>query len=1065
MFRCCCLPWALLALLAWGGPTRLVLTADAGPSGDSEHSYRVARWTVENRLPQSSIKALAQTPDGYLWVGTLRGLARFDGVKFKVFDHSNTPEMTHDSINDLTVDAQDGGLWIGTGVGLLYYRGHHFERYNQKDGVPGAAGPLWAAREGGVWFSPEPGKVALARAGRVRTWKFAPNLADNAVDQLSEETSSEMLVLLGPPGNGHAVSRLNLSTESVTPLRMPTDTVQMRALCSSFVKGTSDLLWLCTGCGIWRGNEKTWTRITSADPESGVWPQRIYRTRDGQTWVTQFEGVHISLQRLLHGRLEPFTAPDMPSDLYITHLLEDREGNLWVGTTTGLLRLEPKRIRVYSRRDGMRNDDTLALARGADGTIWVGTAEGISGIRNGQITNLPPPDARGTWKDVPVFLADHENRLWLGWPEFWLARLQEGKWECMRAPAEAGNAGYFKAIAEDREGRVWIAVGDDLLLNDGGHWTHFSTNNGLSHPDVRVVHQDRRGDLWFGTFGGGLNRYHDGRFTSYKTDRSERNNRAWWIHEDSDGVFWVGSEDGLNRFVPPGVASPGLPTALSTSAAMDNGGRDRFFTFTMQQGLGENVVNNIQEDDFGNLWLSGLHGIYRVSRQELNEVAAGTRSSVRCLAFSEADGMLNSECNGGDNQPSGCKDDKGRIWFPTPQGVVVIDPKEVQGTELPPPVVIEQVRANGRGIYGDDFEDQQRSSLGHRLEGDKRRPASAATKTLIPPGGARVLEIHYTANTLVAPERVRFKYRLEGYDPDWKWDDQNRRGASYTDLRPGDYTFRVLACNSHGIWNEQGDLFSFRVAAHYYETWAFYLACAAFIAFSGLTVHYWRIRGLRRLQHLEQQRAFNEERVRIAKDLHDDLGANLTGLALQLDLAGSQGRSGDALKEQLTRLARNTRELVDIMREVVWAMNPQQDNIESLACFLGQYTESYLAAAGIRCRLDLPSGGPEQALSSKARHQLFLVVKEALHNVVRHAQASQVQLRLARLQDELRLTISDNGRGLTPNPMGFAGHGLDNMKERVTSLGGEFSARRGTAGGALLTIILPLRRLEPTLPP
>ena len=330
------------------------------------------------------------------------------------------------------------------------------------------------------------------------------------------------------------------------------------------------------------------------------------------------------------------------------------------------------------------------------------------------------------------------------------------------------------------------------------------------------------------------------------------------------------------------------------------------------------------------------------------------------------------------------------------------------------------------------------------------------------------MEIHYTANSLVAPERVRFKYRLEGHDRDWRWDDQNRRVAFYTDLRPGDYTFQVTACNSHGAWNEEGGQFSFQLAPHFYETWAFYAACAAFLVFAGPAVHYRRVRILGRIQRAEQERALQEERGRIAKDLHDDLGANLTGLALQLDLARTQGPSAEAIDQRLAGLAQHTRGLVDDMREVVWAMNPQHDNVESLASFLGHYTENYLAAAGLRCRLELPAeaGVPVESsrsrahsLSSNARHQLFLVVKEALHNVARHARAGEVQLCLAQERDQLRLTISDNGCGLPPEAERAAGHGLDNMKKRVTSLGGEFSATRGTGGGTRLTVILPLRRV------
>jgi signal transduction histidine kinase len=321
-----------------------------------------------------------------------------------------------------------------------------------------------------------------------------------------------------------------------------------------------------------------------------------------------------------------------------------------------------------------------------------------------------------------------------------------------------------------------------------------------------------------------------------------------------------------------------------------------------------------------------------------------------------------------------------------------------------------------------------------------------------------VLEIHYTANFLSAPERVAFKYRLEGYDRGWLWDDQNRRVAFYTNLRPGDYTFHVTARSPHGSWNTQGDQFSFHVAPHFWETWPFYVGCGAVVLSAALGLHCRRVRGLRRVQLLEQQRALQEERGRIAKDLHDDLGANLTGLALQLDVMGSRSRSADAQQSQLAALARSTRGLVDNMREVVWAMNPQHDNMESSASFLGQYTEQYLAAAGLRCRLELPVQAPAYPVNSQTRHQLYLVMKEALHNIVRHARATEVRLRLEQEQAELRLTVEDDGCGLPPDGARATEHGLDNMKKRVADLGGEFSATTRPNQGTCVAIRLPLNR-------
>jgi signal transduction histidine kinase/ligand-binding sensor domain-containing protein len=1036
-----------------------VATAEAtgaGGKGKSPLRYRITHWTVKNGLPQNAIQAIVQTRDGYLWLGTLKGLARFDGVRFKVFDYGNTPKMTHDSISDLVEDTRDGGLWIGTLDSLLYYRDRRFVRYDAEDGLTDAANDLYAAREGGVWLRQRPGHVALCRNGMLKNLQFGPNDPEHAVYQIGEANASELLIRFGRLHGHCAVHRFDLNTRSLSPLDVPTTAGNGQPNCYSFLQATDGSLWLCRSDGIWRRSGQVWKRIVRTEPESKLRPYQMYQTRDGRFWVTQFDGRRATLYRLVGGRLERFVAPEFPANLNVTKLLEDHEGNLWVGSKIGLFRLEPRQLRLYSSRDGMSNDETLAVAEGTDGTIWVGTEDGVSAIRDGKVENLVLPQAGVKSKPVAVFVTDQENALWMGrtgpvGPI--LARYQRGRWETFPAPRELPQSGDPSAMYEDREGRMWIGTSQGVLCQEHGQWTYLTTTNGLSNRDVRVIHQDRRGELWFGTFGGGLNRLHDGKFTAYKTGGSEANNRAWWIYEDAEGVFWVGTEDGLNRFVPPGVRSPG-PSAAHTSS---NKNRDevssRFFTFTTQQGLAENVVNNIQEDQFGNLWLSGLRGIYRVARQQLNEVAAGRRAKVECTAYDEADGMLNSECNGGDNQPAGCKDQNGRIWFPTMQGVVMIDPKEMQRTESPPPVVIEQVKANEGIVFGDGTtnEDEKPEIEGQRLQ--------------LPPGHARVLEIHYTANCLSAPERVTFKYRLEGHDRDWQVDNQNRRVAFYTNLRPGDYTFRVMACSPHGVWNTHGDQFAFHIAPHFYETWLFLVGSGAFVMLATFGLHHQRIRGLRQLQRLEQQRVLQEERARIAKDLHDDLGANLTGLALQLDLVSSQSHAADEQQHRLATLAHSTRAMVDNMREVVWAMNPQHDNVESFANFLGQYTEQFLTAAGLRCRLELSPRLPAQPLGSHTRHQLFLVVKEALNNIVRHAHAHEVRLRLDQQPDELRLTLDDDGRGLPPDGVRVAQHGLDNMKQRITNLGGNFSVSNRPEQGTRVAVRLPLRQTIVSDPP
>jgi ligand-binding sensor domain-containing protein len=516
----------------------------------SERLYRVTgHWTAADGLPQNSIKTLAQTSDGSLWVGTLSGLARFDGIRFKVFDHRNTAEMTHDSVNDLAVDHKDGGLWISTGNSLLYYQNHRFELYGPREGIVGSAGVLWPAAEGGAWCSPQPGEVARVRDGKVRVWQFGLGLNSNVVHQICEtgHSATQLLVMLG---DGPTLYKLDLASNSLQRLDVPWKEEGCRSLCLD----TNEHLCLCCGGqDIWRGEGTNWTRLAGAAPMSRQLPTRVCQTSDGQIWVTVFEDGQARLHRLLDGQLKPFLAEGFLPGTSIDTLLPGREGEVWVGTEAGLYRLapDPEAFRTFSSRDGLRSDNTLAVAAGTDDTVWVGTALGLQGIRDGHIRNVEPPP-RLAWGRTAVMVVDKHNAVWIGWPNpesLWT--FSGERWETkIRGPLEVQSTWEANALYEDRQGRIWVATGRALLYKNGEEWQTFASNF-LSCGDVRVIYQDRRGDLWFGTFGGGLNRLRNGTFTAYKTERGDHNNRCWWIYEDADGVFWVGSEDGLNRFVPP----------------------------------------------------------------------------------------------------------------------------------------------------------------------------------------------------------------------------------------------------------------------------------------------------------------------------------------------------------------------------------------------------------------------------------------------------------------------------------------------------------------------------------
>ena len=1024
----------MLAAFSWLRPGP---AAERNPAADLDSEYNVTKWSVENRLPESFVRALAQTPDGYLWVGTLNGLARFDGNQFKDFDHSTTPEMAHESIDALAVDRKTGGLWIGTGAGLLYYQNHRFRRFalSDSDSAPLAVGVMEPSRQGGIWFSARSGQVGLVRDGKLATWNFAPNRIGFTVFQILEQDSESLLVSMA---DTNCVLDWKLKQVRSLSQVLPKD------LCHRFFRDVRGSLWICGDHGLWHQSDTNWINELAAQRPARPWPEEIGQTRDGRILVRQAEARGISLQLLTNGRLKRVIPEENPDGLRVACWLEDYEGNLWVGCKTGLLRLEPKRVRSYSSRDGLRNEDAKVVTESPDGTIWVVTAGGLSSIRQGEVDNQSSPLA---------LAADNLGRVWGFMPDT-LDRLDSEATWTIPTPPNLPQLG-FKVVYEDRDHHIWLGTGHGVLRLEGTQWNYIPMTNSTSRADVRVIHQDRRGDMWFGTYGSGLWRFRDGHLTQFLTDRGPENNRAWWIHEDADGIFWIGSEEGLNRFVPPGLSV----AQRQKSIGLQSRGKAQFFTFTKSQGLYENVVNNIQEDQFGYLWLSGLGGIYRVSRQELNDVVEGKRTQVGCLALGEADGMLSCECNGGDDQPSGCSDSHGRIWFPTTQGVAVVDPKEFLQKEVPPRVVIEEVKADNQVIYGDEAKAGAAIESGFRngsTVGDRQVLDGKVPQLHIGPGRARVLEIYYTANSFTAPERVRFKYRLDGFSQEWESDNSNRRMALYTNLRPRNYTFRLRACNNRGVWSQPDTLMTFSIAPYFYQTTPFYAGCVLLLVALVWAVHHARLRALDRLRKLEQQHALDLERARISRDIHDDLGSRFLQISVLGELTQRTLAASNNPIAHLEKLRTTAGEAFQALDEIVWAVNPKQDSLAGLLSYLREFAPQFLAPAGIHCHLDFPASVPNLRLAAQTRHDLFLAIKEGLQNVVKHAGAKEVTLRLTIEGKRLRFSIRDDGVGLAQNGHSMNGNGMANMRHRTAQIGGELTVLSEPGQGTELRFELDL---------
>jgi ligand-binding sensor domain-containing protein len=805
-------------------------------------------WQTDDGLPQNGVNAIVQTRDGYLWIGTHSGLARFDGVRFAIFDTKNTPAMLSSRVTSLFED-DSGDLWIGyeTG-GLTRYKDGTFQSIET---------PAWKGR-----------KILAIGEDRARDiWALG---VDGSLLRLRDA--------------------LLLESQTVAESEL-----------GSFVKDCYGKTWMLWNGKIWLlkgehleaapfrpGYTNGYVQGMGLGRDGGLWiasDGRVHEWKEAQwgkdlgmaAWgfgATMSALIEMSGGGLAAGVVDQglcLVRPDstvlyfnrtngLPSD-WVRCLCEDREGDVWIGTGNGLVELRPNNIAIVDSPDHWQGRAVLTITEAHDGALWIGTeGAGLHRMKQAEWTHFDA--AQGVLNSF-VWSAseDAQGRLWAG---TWGRGLfvQRGD-HFERAPWFEEVTVPVLALLHVADGSTWVGTGSGLLHFDHGKVQWYGPNEGLIHPDVRAVVQDRQGAVWFGMLGGGLGVVENGRLRQIRKGSGLSSDFVQCLRLDNDGSLWIGTfGGGLNRL------KKGQFAAISTS-----------------QGLPNDVICNIEDDGHENLWFSSHGGIFRVSKKLLNACADGLTNSVHCLAYGKGDGLPTLECSGG-FQPAGCRTADGRIWFPTSKGLVAVDTSERNLNQLPPPVIIEDLLLNGRPVAGGTLK---------------------ASAVRIPPGQNR-LEFHYTGLSLVAPEEVKFKYRLDGLDREWV-PAGTKRFASYSYVPPGYYTFHVIACNNDDIWNEAGQTLAMIVLPYFWQTWWFRLLaglCIAAAGGGGVLIEM-RRRMRRKLAWIERQSVIERERARIARDIHDDLGASLTRITMLSDSAHPE---------------QDLREIVSDMDSPTWRIRP-----------------------------------------------------------------------------------------------------------------------------------------------
>jgi len=1003
--------------------------------------YGHRSWQTDSGLPQNTVHAVIQTRDGYIWLATEGGLVRFDGVQFVVYDKQapahlpnvNVNSLFEDSRGDLWIGTEDGlvrrhdaafttfgdgnGLpsntiwsifedhaktvWVVTPAGLARYRDGHFESFPIAAGIANATS-LAEGADGSFWIGTQSGVVHLEK-GVIEGAPVLPGVAVQAV-----AATHDGLIWAGTRTGAYRFAPEKRS--AVVPISgLPSNEI------TALTAGRDGRLWIGTARGATvydqvKGLGKPDGSGVAYSVRDGLPADRIdsiWVDREGALWVATNRG----LARIFDGRVLASTANESLSASPVLSLLEDREGSLWLGTeSSGLEMLNNQKFTSYTTGDGLSENLTRSVFQDRGGVVWVGTnGGGLNRFDHGQFSSLTT--ANGLSSNIVLALGgDAAGNLWVGTPDG-LNRIQTGNHITTFTSADGLADDFVRSIYAASDGSLWIGTRRGLSHLENGRFTSYSGMDGLGSDLVGAVVEDRsdgfRSALWIGTLGG-LTRFDHGKFTTLTMRDGLTSNVITALYQDHEGTLWIGTnEGGLNRL------RDGKITAYPPE----------------QSHLPESIYA-LLEDTLGNLWLSSKTGVYSVSKRELNDFAGDPSSRIAPTVYGTPDGMKISECSSG-GHPAAWKLSDGTMWFATLRGIAAVDPEHLSRNALPPPVAIEEVLIDDQPVN------------------DQR---SAATGALTIPPGRRRFEFHYAGLSFIAPQKVRFRYKLDGFDHDWV-DAGPRRTAYYTNLPPGRYRFHVLACNSDGIWNETGAFLDFRLKPHYYRTYWFYLILALGLALLAYCVYHWRLR-----QVELRYDAVLAERGRIAREIHDTLAQGLVGISVQLELVNRLlASSVESARTQLDQARNLVRDNIAEARSSIWDLRSHAAETEDLATRLAQMAGTATERSIPKIKVKSKVSGTYRPLPPKTEAELLRIAQEAVNNAVRHAKPAHIAIELRFGAQDLQMTIQDDGCGFDgqphPQSSGPQGHfGLTGMRERAAEIGGTLAIDSAPGKGTRISV-------------
>ncbi len=961
----------------------------------SAEGYTRRIWQTRDGLPQETVQAFAQTPDGFLWIGTTGGLLRFDGSHFVPFERTNTPAFHDNSVFSL-MTGRDGTLWIGTeGGGLIRMSGQVFRRFGPADGLTDEfVRTEIEDRQGRIWIGTDNGLYRMGSAEhvtRIDDTAALPAMAVHALALTADGTlwagGSSLVALRG----GHAVPYALVGQYSETRVK-------------SILETRDGTVWVGTVSGLqrMRPGAQRFERFTGVRGTV----RTLRETSDGSLWIgTIGQGAYT----LKDGRLQVVGAgaagdPRLPSRTTLS-LFEDAEGDLWMGTQAGLVRFSRSPVQLVPLTDASDSDfETISLDR--DGSLWIAST-GLTRLVGKTAIPASLPALNGA--RVRNVLRAPDGALWVGTDGRGLFRLGPGAALAHFTTADGLVNNFIRGIVPSRmpshAGDLWIATDEGISRWSHGSFHNFTVQDGLVYFSVRTLLEDAEGDLWVGT-DHGLSHLVGDRFVQDAATRALAGEKVWSLQQPSAGSsratgIWIGTrDDGLYRFDP------------ATNSVVH---------LTTEQGLASNSVYDILEDREGRFWMSGANGVAVVPVAELERLAENPHTYLAQRFFAVSSGGELTPLYGG-TMPAGAMTTDGNVWFPTSKGPVEFLANATEhATE--PRVFLDQVVADGRTL----------------------EPMDSA---IVLPAGNRNVEFSYGSILLGPQDTVQFQYKLEGFDRDWRFG-SNRRVADYTNLPAGRYTFRVRAFEGGGgPITERAQLLVKR--QYFFLTWWFLGGCVAWVA---LAVWWFHRQKLRRVELAFQ--AVLEERARLAREMHDTLIQGCTGVSLLLEAAtaeAEQGASREVEVELLNYARTQLAASMDEARQAVWNLRGQasQDLRETLKTLAERLDRSS------QVRVAYHVSGAAYGFHAAATHEIGMASREAIYNALLHANPTRIDVNASFGPEEFRLTVVDNGSGFETTQHAPEGHfGLRGIEERIGALGGSVRVTSVPRRGTTVAITVP----------